>query len=77
MRQVDFLPPSGEFVSSTSEETMLVGEKIGSALTPPCIVGLKGRLGAGKTVFARGLATALGVQENLTSPTYTIINEYK
>ena len=64
-------------ISSTPEETMLQGEKIGSILKPGDIVALKGNLGAGKTVFARGIARSLGVQEELRSPTYTIISEYE
>ena len=73
---MDF-PPKGEFVSSNEEETMEIGEKFGCLLLPGSIVALKGKLGAGKTVFARGIAHALGVEERLLSPTYTIINEYK
>lgn len=68
---------SSVFISSTPEETMVIGEKIGSALKPGDIVAIRGKLGAGKTVLARGIAASLGVQEPITSPTYTIISEYK
>ena len=64
-------------VSSTPEETMLLGEQFGSILKPGDIVALEGKLGAGKTVFARGIAKALGVKETINSPTYTIISEYE
>jgi tRNA threonylcarbamoyladenosine biosynthesis protein TsaE len=73
---VDF-PPCKDYVSSAPEETMLQGEKIGALLKSGDIVALQGELGAGKTVFARGIASSLGVKENLTSPTYTIISEYE
>lgn len=45
--------------------------------SPGTIIAFKGGLGAGKTVFARGLARGLGIQEAITSPTYTIVNEYE
>ena len=70
-------PPKADYISSDPEETMQIGEEIGSRLKPGSIVALRGKLGAGKTVFARGIARSLGVQEELTSPTYTIINEYE
>jgi tRNA threonylcarbamoyladenosine biosynthesis protein TsaE len=72
---VDF-PYKEAYISSSPLETMRLGEKIGGLLKPGGIVALKGNLGAGKTVFARGIARALGVTEDLTSPTYTIISEY-
>jgi len=64
-------------ISSTPEETMLLGKKIGGILKQGDIVALSGKLGAGKTIFARGIAMSLGVQETLMSPTYTIISEYE
>ena len=73
---MDF-PPYNNYVSSAPEETMLLGKKIGALLKPGDIVALQGELGAGKTVFARGIASSLGVKENLTSPTYTVISEYE
>ena len=66
-----------EYFSSTSEETMEIGVIIGSLLKPPCIIALEGTLGAGKTVLTRGIARAMGVNEWITSPSYTIINEYE
>jgi tRNA threonylcarbamoyladenosine biosynthesis protein TsaE len=70
-------PAEGEFVSSSPEETFALGEKIGHLLGPGSIVALKGVLGAGKTVFTKGIARALDISEEITSPTYTIISEYE
>jgi tRNA threonylcarbamoyladenosine biosynthesis protein TsaE len=73
---VDF-PRKGSYVSASPEETLDIGAKLGGRLKPGGIVALSGTLGAGKTVLARGIARALGVEEELLSPTYTIINEYE
>ena len=56
---------------------MFAGEQIGCLLKPGDIVGLQGELGAGKTVFARGVARSLGVKEAPNRPTFTIISEYE
>jgi tRNA threonylcarbamoyladenosine biosynthesis protein TsaE len=50
---------------------------VAQAVTPGTIIAFRGGLGAGKTVFARGLARGLGINEAITSPTYTIVNEYE
>jgi tRNA threonylcarbamoyladenosine biosynthesis protein TsaE len=50
---------------------------VAQAATPGTIIAFRGGLGAGKTVFARGLARGLGIEEAITSPTYTIVNEYE
>jgi tRNA threonylcarbamoyladenosine biosynthesis protein TsaE len=63
-------------VSASPEETARAGEALGAALEPGDIVALEAPLGAGKTVFAKGIARALGVAETVRSPTYTIISEY-
>ncbi|GHV81540.1 hypothetical protein AGMMS49991_00980 [Spirochaetia bacterium] len=65
------------FISSSPEETTSLGEKLGRLLPPGSIVALRGGLGAGKTCFTKGIALALGVREEVTSPTYTIISEYE
>jgi tRNA threonylcarbamoyladenosine biosynthesis protein TsaE len=66
-----------ERVSSSPEETLALGEELGRSLKPGSIVALKGGLGAGKTCFTKGIALALGVEDEVTSPTYTIISEYE
>jgi tRNA threonylcarbamoyladenosine biosynthesis protein TsaE len=63
-------------VSGSPEETMAIGERIARNLTKGSIVALRGGLGAGKTCFVKGIARFLGIREEVTSPTYTIISEY-
>ena len=63
-------------VSSSPEETEAIGRDLGLALKPGAVVALTGGLGAGKTCLTRGIAAALGIDENITSPTYTIVSEY-
>lgn len=58
------------------EETEAVGRKLAALLHPGDVIAYYGDLGAGKTAFTRGLAAGLGVTEQVTSPTYTIVNEY-
>ena len=65
-----------EFITNSPEETELVGMKLASGLTPGTVIAYEGDLGAGKTAFTRGLAKGLGASETVTSPTYTIVNEY-
>ena len=65
-----------EFITNSPEETEKVGEALGKALKPGAILAYEGDLGAGKTAFTRGLARGLGATEQVTSPTYTIVNEY-
>ena len=62
--------------TKSAQETEAVGEAIGSQLQVGDLVVLSGDLGAGKTTFAKGLARALGVTEPVTSPTFTIVQEY-
>ena len=64
------------FVTNSPEETEAVGEALGKVLLPGTVIAYKGDLGAGKTAFTRGLARGLGFKELVTSPTYTIVNEY-
>ena len=59
------------------QETEALGEALGRVLPPGSVVAYTGGLGAGKTAFTRGLARGLGIQDRVTSPTYTIVNEYE
>ena len=65
-----------EFLTNSPEETERVGAALGAVLQPGSILAYEGDLGAGKTAFTRGLARGLGIAEPVTSPTYTIVNEY-
>ena len=65
-----------EFITNSPIETEKVGEALGKVLKPGTILAYEGDLGAGKTAFTRGLARGLGATEQVTSPTYTIVNEY-
>lgn len=64
------------FYSSSPEETIEIGRKIGACLTGGEIIAYKGGLGAGKTTFTRGLAMGMGLEDNVSSPTFAIVNEY-
>ena len=66
-----------EFITNSPEQTELLGEKLGERLRGGEIVTYFGDLGAGKTAFTRGLARGLGISMRVTSPTYTIVNEYE
>jgi tRNA threonylcarbamoyladenosine biosynthesis protein TsaE len=59
------------------DDTLALGVSLGKMLSPGAVVLLIGPLGAGKTVFAKGIARGLGIQEEISSPTYTIISEYR
>ena len=65
-----------EFITNSPEETEALGAALAQRLTPGTVIAYRGDLGAGKTAFTRGLARGLGVTEQVTSPTYTIVNEY-
>ena len=65
-----------EFLTNSPEETEKVGAALGKILNPGTVLAYRGDLGAGKTAFTRGLARGLGYSEPVTSPTYTIVNEY-
>ena len=64
------------FISNSPLETEAVGVALGKVLEAGAVVAYRGDLGAGKTAFTRGLARGLGAKESVTSPTYTIVNEY-
>ena len=63
--------------TESEEETKELGRKLGQALKPGDILALTGDLGAGKTHFTMGVAESLHITDYITSPTFTIVNEYK
>ncbi len=65
-----------EFITNTVDETEAVGAALGRRLKAGTVIAYRGDLGAGKTAFTRGLAKGLGATDRITSPTYTIVNEY-
>lgn len=65
-----------EFWTNSPADTERLGQQLGKLLAPGQVVALQGPLGAGKTALIRGIARGLGVTEPVTSPTYTIVNEY-
>jgi tRNA threonylcarbamoyladenosine biosynthesis protein TsaE len=68
-----------EYITSSPEETIELGRRLASAMAPPKLVLLRGDLGAGKTTLVKGIAEALQAaeQEDVTSPTFTLIHEYR
>ena len=66
-----------ELFSDSAEKTIEIGKKFGSLLKKGDIVAYKGTLAAGKTTFTKGIAKALEIQEDVTSPTFTLISEYE
>jgi tRNA threonylcarbamoyladenosine biosynthesis protein TsaE len=69
--------PCGVWTTQSEAETFALGEQIGAALTGGEILLLDGPLGAGKTVFVKGLAAALGLDATeVTSPSFTLVNRY-
>ena len=65
------------YVTNSEEETEALGARLAAVLTPGTVVAFTGDLWAGKTAFTRGLARGLGVTDRVTSPTFTIVNEYE
>ena len=65
-----------EYLSNSEAETEALGETLARRLKAGDVIAFSGDLGAGKTAFTRGLARGLGVTERVTSPTFTIVNEY-
>ena len=64
------------FLTNSPAETEAVGAALGKIIPPGTVLAYRGDLGAGKTAFTRGLARGLGCGDIVTSPTYTIVNEY-
>ena len=65
-----------EIITNSPTETEAAGADLARTLGPGAVIAFTGDLGAGKTAFTRGLARGLGVEERITSPTFTIVNEY-
>ena len=65
-----------QYITNSPSETEAIGAALGKILRPGTVIAYRGDLGAGKTAFTRGLARGLGITEPVTSPTYTIVNEY-
>ena len=74
------MPPTTiEFVTHSADETIKIGRQLVAHLQPPRIVVLTGDLGAGKTTLIKGIAEGFkaGSQDNVTSPTFTLVHEYR
>ncbi len=65
-----------EYISNSYEDTQIIAEDFSKGLKSGDVICMYGDLGAGKTAFVQGLAKGLGIQEPITSPTFTIVNEY-
>lgn len=65
-----------QYITNSPAETEAIGTALGKIITPGTVIAYRGDLGAGKTAFTRGLAKGLDCREIVTSPTYTIVNEY-
>ena len=65
-----------EWKTHSGSETAKVAAEIAKMITPGAVLCLRGEMGAGKTVFTTGLCRALGVSDYVTSPTFTVVNEY-
>jgi len=63
-------------ISNSEDMTMQIAEKYASGVKSPMVISLVGDLGAGKTTFTKGFAKGFGVKDTVTSPTFTIMNEY-
>ena len=65
-----------QYITNSPAQTEAVGAALGKNIKSGTVIAYRGDLGAGKTAFTRGLARGLGYTEPVTSPTYTIVNEY-
>jgi tRNA threonylcarbamoyladenosine biosynthesis protein TsaE len=71
--------PAREIITHSAEETIALGRTLAYSLTPPKVVLLRGDLGAGKTTLVKGIAAAFEAadEEDVTSPTFTLVHEYR
>jgi tRNA threonylcarbamoyladenosine biosynthesis protein TsaE len=68
---------TGTFRTSSADETEALGRRVGASIDAPTVLLLAGELGAGKTLFTRGLAAGLGVDpDDVSSPTFSLVNRY-
>ena len=65
------------FISNSPAETGAIGQRLAKEIGTGSILALKGDLGSGKTVFVKGLVAGLGSRADVTSPTFTIVHEYR
>lgn len=65
------------FHTTSAEETIELGKKIGSLLQKGDIIAMQGTLAAGKTTITKGIAQSLGIKDEITSPTFCLISEYE
>ncbi len=65
-----------KYTSHNEQDTMELAQNMESEKFPNMVICLKGELGSGKTVFVKGFAQSLGIEENITSPTFTLVKEY-
>lgn len=65
-----------KYTSHGEQDTMELAQNIESEKFPNMVICLKGELGSGKTVFVKGFASSLGIEENITSPTFNLVKEY-
>ena len=65
-----------KYYTDNPEQTEALGAALAEQMAPGDVVAFFGDLGAGKTAFVRGMARGLGISESVTSPTYTVVNEY-
>jgi tRNA threonylcarbamoyladenosine biosynthesis protein TsaE len=69
--------PARQWISSDPESTIELGRRIGGRLPLGAVLSLEGVLGSGKTTLVKGIALALGIEEAVTSPTFTLISRYR
>lgn len=65
-----------KIISNSPEQTQLIAEKIGKKVKPGTVIAFFGGLGMGKTAFTRGLARGMGINADVSSPTFAIVNDY-
>lgn len=66
-----------KYTTKSPQETIELGKKLGEKLLPGDVIAFKGDLGAGKTTLTRGISIGMGLGDNVTSPTFALVNEYR